>query len=166
MQRMELAGELVAGHFIRGLPGLQFASPEGLQLLRQLEEEPGEERVYWIGAADPASPCGLSLTDLPFELPSRLPSSFIVFRGEHPVLILLRSGGELRFRCPPEDGRIADYLRVVDELCRREVQPWSRVLVQTINGRPAAESPYRSALERFGFNAGYKGLVYRPRPGI
>ena len=54
---MELAGELLAGHFFEGLSGPQFISPRALSRLQS--HAPPES--FWLNATDPASPCGLSL---------------------------------------------------------------------------------------------------------
>jgi ATP-dependent Lhr-like helicase len=166
IQRMELAGEVTAGHFISGLPGLQFASPEALELLRREREHPDTGAVYWMNAADPASPCGLGLEGLSFDLPDRSNSAYIVFRGRVPVLYLLRSGRELRFPVEPGDGEIPAYLQVFDDLCGRDVNPRRRIVVETINGEPASRSRFRADLEQAGFSASYRGLVFRPRPGV
>jgi ATP-dependent Lhr-like helicase len=163
---MELAGEVTAGHFISGLPGLQFASPEALELLRREREHPDTGAVYWMNAADPASPCGLGLEGLSFDLPDRSNSAYIVFRGRVPVLYLLRSGRELRFPVEPGDGEIPAYLQVFDDLCGRDVNPRRRIVVETINGEPASRSRFRADLEQAGFSASYRGLVFRPRPGV
>ena len=51
-----LGGEIVAGHFIDGVAGLQFASHE---TIRRLRDGLDEGRVWWLNAVDPASPCSL-----------------------------------------------------------------------------------------------------------
>jgi ATP-dependent Lhr-like helicase len=55
MRVMELSGEILSGHFFAGIPGLQFISHRGFHSLNRGLPE-GE--IYWICAADPASPCG------------------------------------------------------------------------------------------------------------
>jgi ATP-dependent Lhr-like helicase len=166
MQRMELSGELVSGHFIRGLAGLQFISPEALELLQSEQQKPAEEQIYWMNAADPASPCGLGLEGLPFDLPERAVSNYVVFHGRRPVLILRRNGKELHFAVEPGGAVIQEYLGIFTDICTRDVRPPRRFLAERINGIAAAESPYREDLEKAGFVSSYKGLVFRPRPGV
>jgi hypothetical protein len=45
--------------------------------------------------------------------------------------------------------------------CRRDVRLSSAVPVESVNGIPALESPYRPALLSFGFVADYRRLVFR-----
>ena len=70
---MELAGELIAGHFFEGLSGPQFITPRALHRLRNNHAP----KCFWINAVDPAAPCGLAL-DWP-ELPRRLPGNYLSF---------------------------------------------------------------------------------------
>ena len=58
LRLMELSGEVLAGQFFCDLPGIQFASHAAL---RRLVEGAPEDRVWWVNAADPVSPCGLGL---------------------------------------------------------------------------------------------------------
>ncbi|MFW5715306.1 MAG: DEAD/DEAH box helicase [bacterium] len=160
LQRMELAGELLGGHFFEGLEGLQFASHAAKQILAA-DRSPAEDAgVFWLNAADPASPCGLGLKTFPYKLPARSSSAFLVAHGTKIVLTLQRSGKDLHFNCAPDDPHIQEYLQIFDDLCRRDFQPLSRITVLAVNATPVHESEYRRALEAFGFNRSYKGYVY------
>ncbi len=78
LRMLELGGEVVAGHFVTGVVGLQFASH---QTIRRLREGLGEDRIWWVNAVDPASPCALGLELPTWPLPRRVPGNHLVFHG-------------------------------------------------------------------------------------
>lgn len=147
LRLMELSGELVSGHFVEGIPGLQFASPGAL---RDLAAGGSEERVYWMNAADPASLCG---KELPGELPRRLPTTHLVFQGPQLVLVSQKGGRELTIHQPPDAPRMAEYLSIFSKLLSRQQSPVRRIRTELINGVAARESEYVTALRSFGFVA-------------
>jgi ATP-dependent Lhr-like helicase len=73
---MELAGESVTGRFIEGIHSLQFAAPS---VAGELEAAEAVSAVYWMNAADPASPSGLDGLDK--RLPPRTANARLCFRG-------------------------------------------------------------------------------------
>jgi len=160
LRLMELSGEILSGHFFEGIPGLQFISPEAFRFIGC--PLPGEA-VYWMGAADPASLCGIRLAAFKQALPSRLSSTHLVYRGAMPVLISRRNGATLEFRIPPEDPRLPDYLGLFQFLLTREFEPEKGILTERINGQPALESAYSARLREFGFRASYRGLELNRR---
>ena len=141
LRLMELGGEVVAGQFFRGVPGLQFASHVAL---RRLVEGVPEDRVWWVNATDPASPCGVGLDGLG-QLPRRVPTSHLVFHGHRLVVASERRGRSLEVRVGPDHPRLADYLGFLKVLLARAVRPAKAVVVETINGEPAASGPYGQA---------------------
>jgi ATP-dependent helicase Lhr and Lhr-like helicase len=144
LRLMELSGEVVAGQFFTGIAGLQFLSHAAL---RRLQQGLPEDRVVWMSAVDPASPCGLGLLD---GLPRRVASNHLVFHGRELVLVSQRHGQRLDFRVGPEHPRMADYLIVLRVLLTRPSKPRSSISVEEINGEPAPGSPYAAVLrERF-----------------
>ncbi len=157
---MELSGEIVAGRFFEGVPGLQFASP---QVLEELSSPLDEEAAYWMNAADPASLCGWGLEDLKGDFPARVPGTHLAFHGAVLVMISRRQGRDLEMRAPPGDSRISEALSVLRALVERDVRPLSAVHVETINGEKAPASPYKEELLAFGFMEDYKRLTLRGR---
>ena len=153
---MELSGEILSGYFFEGIPGLQFISHRGLRILR--DGLPKEE-IYWINAADPASPCGLQLPIA--GLPPRLASNHLVYHGSRLVLVSKRRGAEVQLRVPPEDSSLHEYLRVFSDLLSRDVAPRRTVRVENINGLEARQSPYKEAFLKYGFIDEYRGLILR-----
>jgi ATP-dependent Lhr-like helicase len=118
-----------------------------------------EEVIYWICAADPASPCGLGL---PISgLPARLLSNHLVYNGARLVLVSKRRGAEVELRVGPQDSSLPRYLGLFGALLERDVAPAKSVRVQRINGSVARESPYKDAFLEFGFLEEYRGLVLR-----
>jgi ATP-dependent Lhr-like helicase len=153
---MELSGEILSGYFFDGIPGLQFISHQGF---RVLQAGLPEEEIYWICAADPASPCGLGL---PVSgLPPRLVSNHLVYHGSRLVLISKRSGAEVELRVAPREAPLLDYLRVYTDLLKRDIAPRKSIRVQRINGSVARESPYKDAFLEYGFLEEYTGLILR-----
>jgi ATP-dependent helicase Lhr and Lhr-like helicase len=152
---MEMSGEILAGNFFSGVPGLQFISQEAY---RMLEKGLPDDLVYWVNAADPASLCGSGLEGMRDRLPARLSSTHLVYHGVRLVLVSRRYGRELDIKVQPEDPRLHEYLSFFGMLLTREFNPRKRIIVERINGEPAAESHYRKQLREFGFQESYDGL--------
>ena len=154
MRLMELSGEIVAGVFVHGLPGLQFAAPS---FLARLRDGLPEDRLWWVNAVDPASACGLGVEGL--ELPRRLPTTHLAFLGRKPIVVSEARGRKLRIALPPADPRLPDALGFLGLLLTRESQPLRALDVEEINGEPAAASPYRAVLHAmFHVDAGATSL--------
>ncbi|WP_224981757.1 DEAD/DEAH box helicase [Geomonas agri] len=154
---MEMSGELIAGNFFAGIPGLQFVSQEAY---RQLERGLPQDEIFWINAADPASLCGSGLDGLREALPSRIPSTHLVYHGPRLVLISRRYGKELEFRADSDDPELENYLGLFRTLVGRDFNPLKRITVERINGEAAKDSLYAEVLRRFGFQESYTGLEY------
>jgi ATP-dependent Lhr-like helicase len=148
IRRLELAGELVAGRFFSGINSLQFASP---QIPRELEEAEGETAVYWMNAADPASPAGLAIEGLDPRLPPRRQNTRLCFRGSELLVAAGREGRDVDWFIPPEDPALGDVLAFLSFPRTRAVNPAGKVTIERINGRPAASGEYATALKAGGF---------------
>jgi ATP-dependent Lhr-like helicase len=155
---MELSGELVTGRFFDGIMGPQFALPG---IAAELTSRYAAEPTWWLNACDPASLCGVQVPGLKEGLPSRIPTSHLVYRGDTVVLVSRRGGRDLSFSVPPDDSRLSECLAVFHAMVARDVRAASAVHVETINGVPTAESPYRPALLGAGFVEDYKRLSLR-----
>jgi ATP-dependent Lhr-like helicase len=143
LRLMELAGEVLAGHFITGLSGLQFITPRAL---RTLQRPLPVAAIWWANALDPAACCGLSVDALRGRLPRRVATTTLVFRGADPVVIAERGGKTLTLAPSPDDPRLPDLLAPLRLQLERRVRPVLQIAVETINGLPAAQSPYLDAL--------------------
>jgi ATP-dependent Lhr-like helicase len=164
IRRMELAGELVTGRFFSGIASLQFASP---RIASELEEAEAERGIYWMNAADPASPAGLSIEDVirnaeqsePIERNTertapairRTASSRLCFRGAELLAVSNRSCRELEIFIPPDDSDIVEALEFVKVSRTRKVHRENKIIIEKINGASAASSAYSEALAALGF---------------
>jgi ATP-dependent Lhr-like helicase len=134
LRRMELAGELACGLFFEGVATPQFIGRERLGLFERLGSE-GKSQPLWLSALDPASPAGFPF-DVPQSItPARRLGNFICIEAGLVVGTATRGGKELR---------TLESLR--DESRGEILSAWAerpgKVTIETINGRPAAESPW------------------------
>jgi len=155
LRLLELSGEIVAGHFFDGVPGLQFATQ---QAIRKLADPLPAERLTFINACDPASLCGLGLPDLPAPLPRRIAGNWTVFRGPQLLAVLEKSGRDLTIVPPPQDPVVEPALGIYPFLLGRQFRPVPSATVETINGQNAQSSPYADHLRHVGFVNDYRGL--------
>ena len=156
LRLLELSGEIVAGHFFEGVPGLQFATPSAV---RRIREGLPEDLIYWMNAIDPASPSGTGLEGFREEVPHRIPSSHMVFHGSRMVLVSEASGKRLDFRVPPDDPSLPAYLEFLTVALGRRVNPRRSVEVEKINDEPAARSAYLGLLkEQFQVSGTARGV--------
>ena len=150
MRRLELAGELLSGRFFEGIDGPQFLDPPALQLFLSLDSL-GQDRPLWVNALDPAASPLYAGTDRPAELPQRTATSRICLWGGEVIGVSSRSYRDLRLSLPPSDPRLIAALGLFTAAREREVLPERRVAVETVNGSPAASSPFAPGLESVGF---------------
>ncbi|MBI4767299.1 MAG: DEAD/DEAH box helicase [Deltaproteobacteria bacterium] len=155
LRLMELSGEILSGYFFEGIPGVQFISPEAFSFLN---EPFPQEAVYWLNANEPASLCGLKLEALKRRLPSRVPSTHLVYQGHQLAVISRRNGSHLEIRLPPDHPLFQDCLAFFKVLLTREFSPEKIISVERINEKPALESEYLGPLKDFGFSRSYQGL--------
>jgi ATP-dependent Lhr-like helicase len=139
---MELSGEILAGCFFEGLPGPQFMS---LPAFRRLTSGLPEKAVYWINALDPISPCGLKLDSAKQLWPKRLAATHLVFKGSKLVLASERQGRRLTIKTDPNDPDLPSFFGPLHHLLGRGFMPLGRLKIESINGEPAATSPYLEA---------------------
>ncbi len=159
LRLMELSGEVLAGYFFQDIPGPQFMTTQSFQILQSKLPE----KVYWLNALDPASLCGVQVEAVKRDLPKRIASNHLVYHGLRLAAVSQRNGSDLTFNVPPDDPHLAEYLGFLRHLLTRQFQPLHRINVKTINGDPAAQSPYLTALQ-ISFNAIVEGdnvVLYR-----
>ncbi len=145
---MELAGECICGRFVRGVAAPQFAEPRSLEALKTAAST---DRIVWMSAVDPASPCGLGLGDAFPDLPTRMPGSHLVFRGRSLIATSRRNGRDLTILVDVDDPDLDRCFDPLHNLVSRSWNPLPRVSVETINGIPARHSPFAAALRAAGF---------------
>ena len=138
---MELSGEVVGGRFFAGFSGPQFAAPE---FVRELTEHAAaDDAIWWVNAADPASPCGLGWQD--DSLPPRHAAHHLVFHGRRLVLVSRRQAREIRTDFPPGAGA-RPYLSFIGHLLGRAQDPLRTVIIERIDDQPATASDLAAVL--------------------
>jgi ATP-dependent Lhr-like helicase len=165
LRLMELAGEVVGGHFVEGAPGPQFISREMEALLFGGLDH---ERIFLLNATDPASCCGLGLdwdrvestasraelpasqAELPArraELPARRATTHLLYHGNRLVLVSRRNGRRLRFHVAVDDPYISQYLYLIEHMLNHRANGARGVVIDTINAAAASLSPYLAPLK-------------------
>ncbi|MDR2049225.1 MAG: hypothetical protein LBP69_07195 [Treponema sp.] len=150
MRRMELAGELVTGRFLEGIHSLQFASPA---IAKELEAAEEVSAVYWMNAADPASPAGLDIGGLDRRLPPRTAGARLCFRGADLIAVSTKNGRELEIFIPRDDKNYGEIIGFIKAPRTRACHPLRKLTIETINGQNAAVSPWADPLTAAGFTA-------------
>jgi ATP-dependent Lhr-like helicase len=148
MRRMELSGELVAGRFFAGINSLQFALPS---IARDLENAEAVNTIYWMNAADPASPSGLDIEGLDPRIPGRLASSRIYFRGVQLIAVSSRNCKELCVYIAPNDPGVSALINLIKIPRTRKFLPENKIVVDTINNKTAGQSEYAGIFQDCGF---------------
>jgi ATP-dependent Lhr-like helicase len=156
LRLMELSGEVLSGHFFKGIAGLQFISHEAFRFLREFRDE---GRIFWLNAADPASLCGIKVEELKAYLPARFLSTFLVFHGEKLVMKLMKNCKEVEILTGPGDENIPVYFRFFTLLLTRDFHRVPVIYVNKINGKPARKSEYTPLFTEFGFTGEYNSLM-------
>ncbi len=90
--RLEARGEIRGGRFVQQFAGEQFAHPDALAALKQIQAQPKSGRLQTIAAADPLNLVGI-ITPGP-RFPA-LSGNRILYQDGVPIALL--SGGELRW---------------------------------------------------------------------
>ncbi|MDR0586871.1 MAG: hypothetical protein LBG26_06495, partial [Treponema sp.] len=150
MRRMELSGELVTGRFLEGIHSLQFASPA---IAAELEAAEAVSAVYWMNAADPASPAGLAVDGLDGRLPPRTTGARLCFRGADLIAVSTKNGRELEIFVPRDDKNYGEIIAFIKAPRTRACHPLRKLVIETINGQNAAASPWADPLTAAGFTA-------------
>jgi len=162
LRAMEDAGTVRRGFFVESLEGAQYAWPGAIDRLREAPRNQAQ-RVDVLAAVDPANAWGGPLDWPPLRDPSARPARRV---GATAILV----DGELAVWIEPKGKKIATAAlpdetialalsvglpRVAARARRREI------LVETIDGVAAGESPHARALLAAGARIDYRGLVVR-----
>ena len=176
LKQMEESGRVRRGWFVAGLSGAQFALAGALERLRaaRLEESPLDgftaSEVRVLAALDPANPYGALLpwpaTAAAGEAgtaPRRIGGAWVILVAGKPVLYLGSSARAL-LSFPSSLSETGGELPLaLAALGRLPGGARRRLLIQTIDGQPALQSPLREAMLAAGFASDYDALVPSPR---
>ena len=175
---LEDGGRVRRGYFVSGVGAAQFALPPVLDLLRSLRDLPEEPEVSVLAATDPANPYGTllrwpALDGAPARGPSRSAGSQVVLVDGALAAFLGRGGRQAWVWLPedePDRGRVARAAAVAlgTVATRGLMDRRGGMLLEEVNGVPAAESPLALYLSEAGFTPSSLGFHLRraslPRP--
>jgi len=157
IRRMELAGELTAGRFFAGINSLQFASPS---IAAELEKAENFGCLYWMNAADPASPAGTEIEGLGYALCARSASNRLYFRGANLIAVSCRNGKELQIFMETDDPDMTQLIGLLKIPRTRQFMPERKISVEKINDKEAARSNYASVFKECGFISDRGKLIF------
>jgi ATP-dependent Lhr-like helicase len=183
LKALEESGRIRRGYFVAGLGATQFALPAAVDLLRQLRNEPPQEKPEFVqlAATDPANPYGsvLHWPDLPVaeedsesapRILTRAAYAEVVLRNGQLVAWLRRGNPNLLVFLPPEEPeRSQAAAGLAHFLCARgqermRASMHQGALITTINGQPVAVHPMAQFLMDAGFHPGPLGMHLRRIP--
>jgi len=157
MRRMELAGELVTGRFFAGINSLQFASPS---ITAELEQAENCACLYWMNAADPASPAGLNIDDLGYSLCARSISNRLYYSGANLIASSAKNGKELQINIKTDNPCLEQLIAFLKLPRTRKAAPENKILVEKINEKDAAQSDYADCFKKQGFVSDRGRLIF------
>jgi len=183
LKAMEESGRIRRGYFVAGLGATQFALPAAVDLLRQLRNEPAQEKPEFVqlAATDPANPYGsvLRWPDLPVaeedsesapRILTRAAYAEVILRNGQLVAWLRRGNPNLLVFLPGEEPeRSQAAAGLAHFLCARgqermRTSSHQGALITTINGQPVAAHPMAGFLMDAGFHPGPLGMHLRRIP--
>ena len=183
LKALEESGRIRRGYFVAGLGATQFALPAAIDLLRQLRNEPPQEKPEFVqlAATDPANPYGsvLRWPELPVAEEDSESAPRILTRAAYAEVILrngqlvawLRRGNPnmLVFLPSEEPERSQAAAGLAHFLCARGQERMRAsihqgALITTINGQPVAAHPMARYLMDAGFHPGPLGMHLRRIP--
>lgn len=161
LRLMELSGEVSSGHYFEEILGVQFATPQAIEMLnRGLRRD----AIYWLSALDPACPTGLGLGAPLSALPPRRMGNHVVWRGDQIVLVSTGGGKELTIHLALDDQKWQDYFTFFKVALSRESAPRKRIEIFTINGESSVKSPWRAKLaELFDLSSSPRSITLQRR---
>jgi ATP-dependent Lhr-like helicase len=172
LKRLEWQGEIRRGYFVEGLSGIQFALPEALESLAQLQSPnnaPYAAPVF-VSTADPALPFGDAV---PWDLHDaggnnigvvRAAGNHLLIAEDRPVVYSENYGTRLwtlpDWRAEFVETLVAN-LKVWLQL-PADLRPRPRIEVLRVNEAPAAECPFAETLVQNGFECEGESLMLWP----
>jgi ATP-dependent Lhr-like helicase len=169
LKSMEEAGRVRRGYFVAGRGGTQFAIPGADERLRAVRDGDGKEGPPLVLAAtDPANPFG-ALLEWPARdggegaRPQRAAGALVVLHEGALLGWLGRTEQSLLTFLPAEEPARAAAARTLSTALGGLVGPGKRraLLITSIDGAPAAESPLAPCFMETGFERSARGLLKR-----
>jgi ATP-dependent Lhr-like helicase len=152
MRRLELAGELLAGRFFEALEGPQFLDPAAFEAFQALDA-PAPRGPVWVSSLDPAAAALYAAEERQALLPPRIAANRICVDGGFVVAASTRSYRDLELILSTDDPRLSAVIGLFRAVRERDARPERRVVVDRVNGEPAARSPFSESLREAGLEA-------------
>ena len=159
LRRMELRGDVRRGYFVTGLSGAQFALPAAVEQLRAAATD--DQALVIMASSDPANVWTLpshgdsSSTSDTFARP-RAARALLVLRGGRVVLTADAHGRAVLVRPGETSTEVTESVRLLlRHLAARRARD---IVVETIDGGPAATSPWAAAFQAAGLRLTSAGL--------
>jgi len=184
LKHLEESGRIRRGYFVDGAGAAQFAMPEAadrLRMERTRVSEASTEPARFIAATDPANAYGALLpwpaTPSEDARPMRAAGAHVIVHAGALLAWVAKNGSAILTFLPadePEKSVAASHLArclasLVENGGRGSAEGGPRefgrraLLVETIDRKPAAESPLGPALEGAGFVLGARGWMKRAK---
>ncbi|MGH7814898.1 MAG: DEAD/DEAH box helicase [Candidatus Binataceae bacterium] len=154
LRRMEYAGTIRRGWFVRSLYAEQYALPEAADMLRAMRNpNPAREKPFALCAIDPANPYGAIFPGCGI---AREPSNLVVIRAGRVIAGL--AGRALIMPESQDSGSLGAAVAAILEVR-------SRVVIESIDGVPALQSPHAATLAAMRFHSDGRALIFDGLPG-
>ena len=171
LKALEDAGRVRRGYFVSGVGATQFALPAALELMRSLRETPDDPEVLVIAATDPANPYGTMLkwpeqgmAESAGRGPTRTVGAQVILVNGTLAAYIPRGGRQLLAYLPedePQRSAIARPLAARLASIAKGQESRGGLLIEEINGVPAADHPLAAVLLDGGFYSSAMGLMVR-----
>jgi len=157
LRMMEWSGQILQGEFFQGLPHPQYLPAE--RLSQWLRFTP-EDHYFWLHAQDPASLCGLELSQLKEKLPPRRGNIYLFYRGCQFLGYCTKGGSKLWLYPEGEEALegLPFILSFFQQKLTQPFRPWKKVKILEINGQPPRKTPFYEPLTALGMEGDYKYL--------
>ena len=164
LQLMELRGSVRRGYFVVGLPGVQFANADFVDLMRSIGAHPDPERPSVVTATDPVYVFDRKLASVALSPASNLlvltrnASTRVVFLGGRPIMVSYSDGASIETDSAPADEIELALYSLVKSIS--EMSSTKRVLISRWNGETVVESGAAEMLANVGFRRDYPNMVF------
>ena len=81
------------------------------------------------------------------KLSARRRTTLLVYSGRNLAIVSQHSGRHLNIYIPPGDPQMEDCLALFNHLLHRSIKPPKRIIIKSINNKPATEIAYVEAFE-------------------
>ena len=172
LKRLEWQGEIRRGYFIHGLSGLQFALPEAIELLENIQDKGVgmSESIAMVSTLDPAMPLGRSvpwnliLADgQPLSI-VRHDSNHLLFVNGQPCVYSENYARRIWILKQVDEETIHKIINLFKNWLRipADIRPLRQIVIETINGMTAVKSIYTKYFRSRGFEENGEKLLLWP----